>query len=225
MRQKEQRLKEVEASLKINTLQRFAHKRALSFLNQNPQKEKGKNNNMISSLKVVNVSRVEIDLNKQKKKLNSELLGLRGKRQLLQTSLALAVFYIGFSIYYGTKLDYRTRMYPWEYLLSRTTGELKHLLRDFDEIPLTTKGLITLMEAYYRYSKNHSVKFKKFLRKGKRKKENITSKLKNFFNKTLEEGLDSYNFEEQFAYWSCLRKTLEDFFNEKKRKYRVNGRS
>jgi hypothetical protein len=31
---------------------------------------------------------------------------------------------------YGTKLDYRRPYVPLEYLLSRTTGELKHMLTD-----------------------------------------------------------------------------------------------
>jgi len=105
-----------------------------------------------------------IDLKNKKIKLHQDLKGDIEKRQLVQTSITLANIYKDFPLDYGTKLDYRTRIYPWESLLSRTTGELKQLLMGFTQKYLTINGIKNLMSAYYVFSLNNTLEFRKFLK-------------------------------------------------------------
>lgn len=51
-------------------------------------------------------------------------------RQLLHTSIEISELYKDYPLYYGTLLDFRLRMYPLQYLMSRTTGYLKNLLEE-----------------------------------------------------------------------------------------------
>lgn len=83
------------------------------------------------AMKISDISNVEHVMNYKCNDVHKKISIAMAKRQLLESSISIAKIFDRFPIYYGTKLDYRTRMYPWEYLLSRTTGELKHLLCDF----------------------------------------------------------------------------------------------
>lgn len=51
-------------------------------------------------------------------------------RQLLHTSIEISELYKDYPLYYGTLLDFRLRMYPLQYLMSRTTEYLKNLLEE-----------------------------------------------------------------------------------------------
>jgi hypothetical protein len=211
-----------DESLSVNAMQRFINRRAINHFTKFSKKNKKDDDVIFDSLKVANVMRVEMDLNKEKKRRHVELGGLRSKRQLLQTSLTLARIYDGFPIYYGTKLDYRTRMYPWEYLLSRTTGELKHLLVDFSERTLNMKGVVNLMKAYYNFSLEKTIEFNTFLKDNNL--PNITGYrlLKQFFLDSLHDSSayedGTYDVKDQVCYWLTLECKLHDFFVHGKKK-------
>lgn len=85
----------------------------------------------------------------KKTNLHTELVSLRGKQQLVATTIQIAEIFEGFSLYFGTSLDFRLRMYPLQYLLSRTSGFLKHVLEDFLPRTLTLRGHHNMLEAYY----------------------------------------------------------------------------
>ena len=70
-------------------------------------------------------------------------------QQMLQAMLLLADFYQKFPLYYRTKMNFLGKIDPWEFLLSRTTGDVKHVLSDFKSEKLTRKGLTHLMSAFY----------------------------------------------------------------------------
>lgn len=96
-----------------------------------------------------NISIGESYASSKKRELHQLLFSLKGKRQLLLTSIQIANIFKGFSLYFGTSLDFRLRMYPLQYLLSRTSGFLKHTLEDFTSRYVTVMGCKNMLEAYY----------------------------------------------------------------------------
>lgn len=92
---------------------------------------------------------LECYANAAKNKSRSSLVTMRASRQLLLTSLDISEIYSGYPLYYGTRLDFRLRMYPLQYLLSRTTGYLKNLLEESVARKVTRVGLKNMLEAYY----------------------------------------------------------------------------
>lgn len=92
---------------------------------------------------------LECYANAKKNEVRSELLLMRSSRQLLLTSLDISRIYRGYSLFYGTKVDFRLRMYPYQYLISRTSGYLKNLLQESVPRTLTKKGMVNMLSAYY----------------------------------------------------------------------------
>ena len=74
-------------------------------------------------------------------------------RQLLLTSIEIGYLYKAYSLFYGTRLDFRLRMYPLQYLLSRTTGYLKNILEESKEKKVKKRGFRNMIEAYYSLEK------------------------------------------------------------------------
>ena len=213
-------LAELGESTSVCSLQIHIYKKALTFLSL--AKEKGKDGNkkvIYKAFKVANISTAEQDINRKKKKLTREFIVLRAKRQLLQTSLAIAYKYIGFPLYYGTKLDYRTRNYPREYLLSRTTGHLKHLVMEFVETKLTVEGIIRMMEALYRFSEVLIVEFTIFINDLTFVTALETEKFKllqEFYHKNRTRCEKESDFDDQIVYGEAIKATLNDCFDKGK---------
>ena len=92
---------------------------------------------------------LECYANAKKNEVRSDLLIMRSSRQLLLTSLDISSIYKGYPLYYGTKLDFRLRMYPYQYLISRTSGYLKNLLQESTPRTITKKGMANMLSAYY----------------------------------------------------------------------------
>ena len=111
-------------------------------------------------LEICQISHLESFANAAKNESHQELVKKRAKRQLLQTSIEIGELYKDYPLYYGTLLDFRMRMYPLQYLLSRTTGYLKNILEESKKRALTKNGLRNLIEAYYSPHKNVLSKFK-----------------------------------------------------------------
>lgn len=117
---------------------------------------------------IIGVSDAECYMNVCKNNLRNEMLTMRATRQLFKTSISICKIVAGFPLYYSTLLDFRLRMYPLQYLLSRTTGYLKNLIQESKPRKLSKAGLYNMLDAYYSPSTELSSKFKsteKFTRK------------------------------------------------------------
>lgn len=92
---------------------------------------------------------LECHANAKKNEVRSDLVVMRSSRQLLLTSLDICDLYQDYPLYYGTKLDFRLRMYPLQYLMSRTSGYLKNLLEESVPRAVTKVGMSNMLSAYY----------------------------------------------------------------------------
>ena len=148
----------------------------------------------------------ECHISSKKYELHAQLQAIRTKRQIILTSLELCKIFEGFPLYFSTKVDYRFRMYPLEYLLSRTSGFMKHLLHDYTPRIITLKGLRSLLLAYF--APNNAVTEK--LLAYTATKFNKAS-LKVFFEKNR-----LLNVKELPVYFELLEKELEIVFSSDK---------
>ena len=78
--------------------------------------------------RICGITRMEYIANTTKNLKKFKLATAKSNRQILLTSLDISNLYKGYCLYYSTRLDFRLRMYPLEYLMSRTSGYLKNLL-------------------------------------------------------------------------------------------------
>ena len=85
----------------------------------------------------------------KKYEMQSKIQAMRTKRQIILTSSELCKVFEGFPLSFSTMVDYRFRMYPLEYLLSRTYVFMKHLLHNYTPRAITLKGLRNLLLAYF----------------------------------------------------------------------------
>jgi hypothetical protein len=95
------------------------------------------------------ITHLECYANAKKNELRNELTEMKASRQLLLTSLDISSIYQDYPLYYGTRLDFRLRMYPLQYLMSRTSGYLKNLLQESVPRTVTTVGMSNMLDAYY----------------------------------------------------------------------------
>lgn len=95
------------------------------------------------------ITHLECYANAKKNELRNELTNMKASRQLLLTSLDISSIYQDYPLYYGTRLDFRLRMYPLQYLMSRTSGYLKNLLQEGVQRTVTAVGMNNMLNAYY----------------------------------------------------------------------------
>lgn len=208
-------------SLSVNALQNYFSQEAFKHLFSSSI-EKSKKIARKISLSIAGVTQVESEQYFKKRSVLVDFLTAKSKRQMMQTSLILAEIFKGFPIYFGTKLDFRGRMYPWEYFLSRTTGGLKQLLCDFHAEKLTTDGLINLMSAYYNFSLEFSVKWHEFLRVGAFSTDSIWERAKEFFDEhNFEKNPEMFSCDDNAAYVLTLHVNLLDALCNKNRSVSV----
>lgn len=105
----------------------------------------------------------EIETNLYKSHVVQELTAQELNRKYARTILDLAHVYSGFPIYISDSMCSRGRLYPEEPLISRTSGEFKHLLMEFTPKKVSIKGLVCLLEAYYKPCSSSSKKFQEYL--------------------------------------------------------------
>ena len=144
----------------------------------------------IAIVRMCRLTKAECYANVTTNQIRDKLLVMKSSRQLLMTSLDISVLYQNFPLYYSTLLDFRLRMYPLQYLLSRTTGYLKNLLKESKPRKLTTIGISHMIEAFYSTSPTQREEFKK-----KRKKKEM---LKFFLENRL------FDLENQVVYFKLL---------------------
>ena len=151
---------------------------------------------------------------KLKFEMHKKLRVMRSKRQLFLTAVDMSDVFSGYPLYYTTKFDYRLRMYPLQFLLSRTTGYLKRTLKDFSPQKLSISGLIHLLQAYYSFNKSQRDIFDQYLEKSSSLVKNLSKKkLQLFFEK------NPLNYAgKQFCYSTMLFGELSRIFCSKGKK-------
>lgn len=82
-------------------------------------------------------------------------------RRISNSFIQMAKILNGIDFYYTNALDYRSRMYPFNFLFNRTSGVYKHFLMESEERKLTNIGLVNLLFAYYSFDNSILNKFKK----------------------------------------------------------------
>ena len=125
-------------------------------------------------------------------------------RSIHNTIIKFADIFDGFPIYFINAYDYRLRMYPWNYMFSRTSGLYKYLLIE-KESYVNDEGVLTMIKAYYR---------------GDADKLNEIDKLKNKNRKNLLKHFKRYDFEDElkddsFIYLSLLGSEIESLENNR----------
>jgi DNA-dependent RNA polymerase len=216
-----------------NCLQIYINSRANNYLStikkDTLEQNKFNTKNLYKdALKISDISKVEYDINGEKYKLKINSGIVNSKQQLLYSSISIAKIFMSFPIYYGTKLDYRTRMYPLEYLLSRTTGELKHLVCDFDSINLTLKGLKNLMLASFRYSFKITLMIQNCLSTDTLNEKQMNANLKKLFEKfnlvsdykSIKIINNDYKFKKKAIYFLTLQTVLQNYFDKSSKNYK-----
>jgi hypothetical protein len=154
------------------------------------------------------MSYAEAHVQTKKFQMHDEVSSIRGRRQLIATNGDIGKIFDGFPLYFSTKLDYRFRMYPGQYLLSRVTGFLKYTLQDFQPTLVKNVGLRNMLEAYYMADPTLLEKFlqyKSVITNDKSKK-----KLKTFF---FENRLK--HFDKIPMYFELLDTEIQKLFNAK----------
>ena len=144
------------------------------------------------------------------RRLLKQLEEKRHKRQIFLRSLTLASILDEFPLYFRNKMDYRTRMYPYQHLLSRTTGFYKHLLMDYNGIKLTVPGFINLLRAYYVLDSDLLNKFETHIIKQNVKIKNaVIVSLKNFYDTNK---LNLLGINVKMPYFILLKHNIESIF-------------
>lgn len=104
------------------------------------------------------------------------LISMYESRRISNTFIQIAEILKDMRLYYINTIDYRSRMYPYNFLFSRTTGIYKHFLMDYESTDLDDSGLINLLNAYYTFNTELLNKFNKYCKEHYNKKDII-----NFF--------------------------------------------
>ena len=184
----------------------------------NKKKSKGLNYTLKTITQASQVSTVERLAGIQKNNTNVELYIMHSYVRLLKTSLMIARIFKDFTLYYGTHLDFRLRMYPLQYLLSRTSGYLRHLLENFEERTLTMNGLEKILEAYNAPNRLIIEKIQKEILSLKIKK--IKLNIKDF--QLIHENYSRKLKETDPLYFFLLRDELKNIFKTEKKKVKTS---
>ncbi len=86
-------------------------------------------------------------------------------RRISNTFIEISEILKDMKLYYINTIDYRSRMYPYNFLFNRTTGIYKHFLMDYKETELDLSGLTNLLNAYYSFETPLLNDFKKYCAK------------------------------------------------------------
>jgi hypothetical protein len=167
--------------------------------------------NYLNKLEIETGIDIEI-LNKQKKyyKLKKEYKSRVRLRVLHNTIISVAKIYDGFPIFFINSIDYRSRMYPWSWLFSRTTGHYKYLMTEYESRKLTNRGLHHLISAYYYNFNEYFEKFNNISKSNKEKKE-YKEIIRDNYKKIPEKDILKKS---SFFYILLLEKVIEEVFEK-----------
>ena len=167
-------------------------------------KKKTKKDSNSKILKLCNIVFLESFANAAYNEVRADLIKKRSMRQLLLTSIQIGKLYEKYPLYYGTLLDFRLRMYPLQYLMSRTSGYLKNTLEESVPRKLNKEGWVNMLEAYYSPEPDLLNKFKLL-------DSNEMSSLFKFFQ------TNKRNLIKQPLYFKMLESELNDLRISKKK--------
>ena len=162
------------------------------------------------------MTHAECHVTSKKYEMHDQFSALKGRRQLLNTNIDIAERFRNFPLFFSTMLDYRFRLYPLQYLLSRTSGFLKYLLEDYQSVILTVRGLEHMLHAYYVVDKFLLNKFFELQKNTLKMSKNI---LKSFFEQNKISNISDHPI-----YFQMLGRELSKTFSstETKKKTRVS---
>jgi hypothetical protein len=142
------------------------------------------------SLMLSNSSEFETKVNLFRDERRGLIQNLTLRRKMVGTLIALANVYKDFPIFITDSMCGRGRLYPEQPFISRTAGELKHLLMEYTRKKVTIPGFLALLGAYYKPCPVTQEKVKIFLSQTTLSKKNSKKELSNFFkNNPLEFSL------------------------------------
>lgn len=127
------------------------------------------------------ITKVERQLYLVTKQLDTTIASDLIDSKYLQSRLFLATYLRSFPIYITDTLCIRLRKYPREHWLSRTAGEFKHLLENFQSRKLTLKGFQNLLTAYYQANPDKLELYNQFIRESTISKKNGMATLSKYF--------------------------------------------
>ena len=186
-------------SLKVVVFSLLRNK--LSLQTEVPEKMK----TFTKMARICGITRMEYSANTTKNLKKFKLATAKSNRQILLTSLDISNLYKGYCLYYSTRLDFRLRMYPLEYLMSRTSGYLKNLLEEHKPRRLTTIGFKNMLTAYYSPEPEKLQKFNE-------EKQDSFQSMGKFFQE------NKINLSNQALYFELLQIEISDLLNSKIKK-------
>lgn len=146
-----------------------------------------------------------------------EFSTLKLKRQTFNSMVKCADIFSKFPLYFDTFTDYRGRLYPGNYLFSRTTGFYKYLVTDYDKRKLTIRGYYHLLSAYFKNCETTQNKLNEILEQNSGIEEKKVFKI---FDKFFLENNEIYlKPEKNILYFLLLEDELQKL---QKNKYKTN---
>jgi len=139
--------------------------------------------NLTDVLEPCGLTQVERSCYNQAKRLEEQVSSEVIDLKYTNSRIFLAGLLTGFPIFITDFLCIRLRKYPREHWLSRTAGQLKHLLENFHPQKLTLRGLTNLLTAYYQGDREMLEKFEQYLSSVVISKKKGFAILWEFFNK------------------------------------------
>ena len=136
----ENEIKKLRALVKIENKQKYID----LIVSHKKKKKKNKNidfkESSLSEKEIEDIEKLYQLENKYKYKLNL--------RYMHNTILKFAELFKGFPIYFINSLDYRCRMYPWNFMFNRSSGVYKYLLSEFSKQKIKSETLNMMKKTF-----------------------------------------------------------------------------
>lgn len=144
--------------------------------------------------------------------ISKDLEKKQSKIRFVNTRLKMAEVIKGLPLWFTNVYCARLRFYPKQYMISRTSGVLKHLIQDFAPLKLTNRGLLNLMKAYYDKDSLQKILFQEFV-------ETVNYQNKKTFFKNAETFFKSHLIDfrnvKPAPYFVLLNAEIQEAFNTK----------
>lgn len=138
--------------------------------------------NSLNQLSICGFTNMDTTLYKIRKDKSRDLRTSKLIRKYYKTAIEISKILAGFDLYITNLFCCRLRLYPKEYLVSRTSGALKHLLCEQKPLKMTLNGIKHLFKAYYSFFPEVLLKFDTFLANTNISKRTGKKVLYAFFN-------------------------------------------
>tara|TARA_B110000261_G_scaffold11274_1_gene11374 strand:+ start:1478 stop:3160 length:1683 start_codon:yes stop_codon:yes gene_type:complete len=132
---------------------------------------------------------------------------LHRKRDEFFNILGVAPILLNFPIFFPNYLDFRGRLMQTTFLFSKTTGDYKYLVSEFNYVKLTSRGFYRMLEAYYT---GNGILLKTFLQTFNNIPGNYwCSKSMELMSKFFKENKYPVLFSDRVVYYSILEREIQ----------------